>query len=896
MYSSRVTYACNDGYRLTGKPERICMANKQWSSSNPPVCVLLTCPTPPDIKNGVYHGSTFEVGSKVEFVCNEGYELIGDSTWTCLKFGKWDKSATPRCSPVKCPEPPLEENHLVLRGLDSDSGTVELSCEEGYVLHGARTLRCMPSQEWNDSFPVCKQVFCGPPPEVSFGDPSNAMSYFGSLVTYSCMNGFTLRKEASVRCQADGNWSKPYPQCIPMECPHPEEIPNGIVDVQGLMYLSTAIYSCKAGYELVGNSTVLCGQSGLWIGNLPVCHPVKCPAPKEIPSGSVGYSKLQFSQSITYSCQRGYRLQGSETLTCLENGQWDQEAPSCVQIYCPPPKPIKNGFVEGQESKFGVTIFYSCFPGFLLVGNNHLTCEERGWSSSEPTCAPADCGLPPHIDFGDYIKLKGSPIEDGTQLVVDSSFLHSSMVQYHCHSGYEVITGAVVLMCQEDGTWNGTAPTCAPAQCETPPNPEHGSVMVTHSELGSLVEYSCEEGYELHGQTVRQCISGSQWSDGAPRCVPISCGNPGGIANGEVTGNAFYFKAAIQYECHDGFSLQGVETRTCQVDGKWDSKAPWCKAVSCGRPVVSKDVLVRGDDYTFGKRLLFSCNLGFILQGAPTSVCLANGSWSETPPKCLQANCGQPPVIENGRVTGTDYSYNSMVRYQCDVGYVLTGNPSLICRGDGLWDDPPPRCDIVTCDPPEDISHGYLNGSSFNFDDVVEYICFPGYEIVGSPVLRCAAEGVWLGEVPECRPCVCSPPVLRYGTVLGRDHTCGASVWFRCDEGYKTLGPTEAACDKGGLWSPGVPICTRGRCSSPPPAVPNAVVQGSAGYSMDTVTYRCMPGYHLKGFPHLSCGRLGRWEEPNLACEPLSCGVPPLILNAETVGVVLTYGSKAQYR
>ncbi|XP_055055760.2 sushi, von Willebrand factor type A, EGF and pentraxin domain-containing protein 1 isoform X1 [Misgurnus anguillicaudatus] len=899
VYSSRVTYACNDGYRLTGKPERICMANKQWSNSNPPVCVLLTCPTPPDIGNGRYIGSTFEVGSKVEFVCSEGYELIGDSTWTCLKFGKWDKSIIPRCSPVKCPEPPLEENHLVLRGLDSDSGTVELSCEEGYILHGARTLRCTPSQEWNDSFPICKEVFCGPPPEVSFGDPSNTLSNFGSVVTYSCMNGFTLWKEASVRCQADGNWSTPYPQCIPVECPHPEEIPNGIVDVQGLMYLSTAIYSCKAGYDLVGNSTVLCGQSGFWIGGLPVCHPVKCAAPIEIPNGSVRYSRLQFSQSVIYSCQRGYRLQGPETLTCLENGQWDQNPPSCVQIYCSPPKPIDNGFVEGQDSKFGVTIFYSCFPGFLIVGNTHLTCEEHGWSSSEPLCAPADCGLPPHIDFGDYLKVQHLPIEDGTltgqQLPADNSFLHGSMAQYHCHSGYEV-SGDIVLMCQEDGTWNGTAPICAPAQCETPPSPEHGSVLVTHSDLGSLVEYSCEEGYELNGQTVRQCLSGQQWSDEAPRCMPISCGDPGGISNGEVIGNSFHFKAIIRYECHDGFSLQGVETRTCQVDGKWDNKAPWCKAVSCGRPVVSKDVLVRGDDYTFGKRLLFSCNLGFILQGAPTSVCLANGSWSETPPKCLQADCGQPPVIENGRVTGTDYGYNSMIRYQCDTGYILTGNPSLICRGDGLWDDPPPRCDIITCDPPEDISHGYLNGSSFNFDDVVEYICFPGYEVVGSPVLRCSADGMWLGEVPECRSCVCSPPVLRNGAVLGRDHTCGASVWFRCEEGYKTVGPTEAICDKGGLWSPGVPICTRGRCSSPPPAVPNAVIQGSTAQPIDTVTYRCRPGYNLKGSPNISCGRLGSWGEPNLNCEPVSCGVPPLIPNAETAGVVLTYGSKAQYR
>uniref|UniRef100_A0A8B9HTR2 Sushi, von Willebrand factor type A, EGF and pentraxin domain-containing protein 1 n=1 Tax=Astyanax mexicanus TaxID=7994 RepID=A0A8B9HTR2_ASTMX len=898
--STIMTYACNAGYRLTGKAERICMANKQWSNSDPPACVLLTCPTPPDIKHGLYSGSTtFEVGSKVEYMCDEGYELNGDAVWTCLKYGKWDKSKIPLCSPVQCQEPPLEDNHLVLRSLDSDSGTVELSCEDGYVLHGARTLRCTPSQEWNDSFPVCKQVSCGPPPDVSFGDPSSASFYFGSVITYSCMAGFTLRKEASVSCQADGSWSKPYPECIPVECPHPEEIPNGIVDVQGLMYLSTALYSCKPGYDLVGNSTVLCGQSGLWIGGVPACHPIECPPPKDIPNGSAKYSRLQFSRSVTYSCQRGYRLEGPETLTCLESGNWDKEVPSCQQIYCSPPKPIDNGFVEGRDHKFGVTIFYSCFPGFLLMGQNHLTCEEHGWSSSVPTCSPADCGLPPHIDFGDYFKIRDPSAElsggdnklAGQRSPTDTSFLHGTMVQYRCHSGYDM-NGGVVLGCQEDGIWNGTAPVCVPAECEAPPNPEHGLVKLTDTVLGSLVEYSCEEGYELEGQTVRQCVSGRQWNDEAPRCIPINCGDPGGISNGEVVGRSFYFKEVIHYECHAGFILQGSESRTCQMDGKWDGKAPLCRAVSCGHPVISNDVQVNGDSYTFGKRLVFSCNPGFILHGAATSVCLANSTWSESAPKCLPADCGRPPIIRNGHARGTNYGYNGKVTYECDVGYTLIGNPSLVCRGDGLWDDPPPRCDIVTCDPPEDISHGFLNGSSFNFDDLVEYICFPGYEIAGSPILRCTADGTWIGEVPQCRPCMCNPPVLKFGAVLGRDHTCGASIWFRCDEGYKTLGPTEAVCDKGGVWSPGVPICSRGRCSTPPPAVPNAVVTGGATTG-DTVTYGCRPGYSLRGHPNLSCGRLGRWGVPSLHCDPVSCGEPPPVPNAMIVGSAFTYGSKA---
>lgn len=904
VYNTKVTYSCNAGFRLKGKSDRICMANKKWSNIDPPVCELLTCPKPLEIQNGHYRGSLFVVGSKVEYFCDEGYELTGDVIWTCLKYGKWDKMVTPYCSPVQCLEPPLEENHLVLRSLDSNTGTVELSCEDGYILHGARTLRCTMSREWNDTFPVCKQVSCGLPPDVSFGDPSSPSTHFGSVVTYSCMAGFTLKKEAQVRCLADGQWSLPYPECIPVECPHPEEIQNGIVDVQGLMYLSTALYSCKPGYELVGNSTVLCGQNGHWIGGVPFCRPVECLPPKEIPNGSAKYSQLQFSRSVTYTCQRGYKLEGLETLTCLENGTWDNMVPSCKQIYCSPPTPIDNGFVEGRDHKFGAIIFYSCFPGFLLVGQNHLTCEEDGWSTSVPTCSPTDCGLPPHIDFGDYFKIQDPSaiheLSEGDSKLAkipspaDTSFLHGTMVQYHCHAGYETNV-VVTLVCQEDGKWNGTAPVCVPAKCETPPAPDHGSATVTDTALGRLVEYSCNEGYELDGPAMQQCVSERQWSNEAPRCVPVDCGDPGGIASGEVIGKYFYFKGVIHYECHAGFVLEGLENRTCQMDGKWDGKAPWCRAVSCGRPVVSKDVLMKGDDYTFGKRIFFSCNTGFILQGIHTSVCLANGTWSESAPRCISINCGRPPIIKNGHVTGSNYGYNGKVKYECNIGYTLTGNPTVICGSDGLWDSPPPRCDVVTCDPPEDISHGFVNGSSFNFEDVVEYICFPGYDIVGSPTLRCAADATWIGKVPQCQPCTCKGPVLKFGAVLGRDHTCGTSVWFRCDDGYKILGPTEAICDRGGVWSPGVPICSRGRCTAPPPAIPNAILLGGAA-TLDTVTYGCRPGYQLHGNPYLSCGRLGRWAVPSLQCEPVSCGRPPHVPYSEIVGSAFTYGSKAQYR
>ncbi|XP_019713979.1 sushi, von Willebrand factor type A, EGF and pentraxin domain-containing protein 1 isoform X2 [Hippocampus comes] len=892
-FNSKVIYACNAGYRLVGRPERVCQANRQWSDNDPPTCVLLTCDPPPKVAHGQYRGSDFQVGRKVEYFCDEGYELVGDAIWTCLKYGRWDKTRRPRCSPVQCPEPQLEENHLVLKGLDFETGTVELSCEAGYILEGPQILRCLASQEWNGTFPVCKQVLCGPLPDVSFGGPSSASAPFpfNSVVTYKCMDGFTLRKEDSVSCLSSGKWSHPYPECIPVECPQPVEISNGIVDVQGLMYLSKALYSCKTGYQLVGNATVLCGEKGLWIGGVPSCRPVECSPPKEIANGKAAFTKLQFGHSVTYSCRRGFRLQGPETLKCLASGEWSAEPSVCEQISCTPPQPIENGFVEGQDHSFGVTIFYSCFPGFQLIGQDHLTCEEFGWSSAVPLCVPSDCGLPPHIDFGDYVRAT----ESGGGSPRDLSFLHGTTIEYRCHKGYDLTT-PTRLACQEDGSWNGTAPSCVPAECVTPPSPEHGRVNVTDTSRGSTVTYTCEEGYELEGEPVRQCLSGQLWTDDAPVCRPVSCGDPGPVANGTARGGAFVYAQVVHYMCNPGFLLKGADSITCQADGKWTGPKPRCEFVSCGPPTLPSDITFKGQDFVYNEEIELMCQPGFLLQGKSVSVCQADGTWSHEALTCVAAHCEKPSPIPHGRILGSEFGFDSKVMYECEEGYAISGDPTRRCQSDGRWDKPAPRCEIVSCDPPEDISHGFLNGSTFNHDDVVEYVCFEGYVIVGDPVLRCSAQGFWIGTVPQCRPCVCALPLLKFGVVLGQERACGDRVHFRCDDGYRLLGPAHAVCEKGGVWSPGVPVCGRGRCTAAPPTVPNTVLQGGSAAFPDTVVYRCRPGYQPRGLPHLSCGRDGRWGEPRISCEPVSCGKPPDVAHSQVEGEAYTFPNRVTYR
>jgi hypothetical protein len=49
---------------------------------------------------------------------------------------------------------------------------------------------------------------------------------------------------------------------------------------------------------------------------------------------------------------------------------------------------------------------------------------------------------------------------------------------------------------------------------------------------------------------------------------------------------------------------------------------------------------------------------------------------------------------EHGRIL-TDlkhYRFGDMVRFMCDFGYVLEGNPSLLCTSAGQWNGSVPQC------------------------------------------------------------------------------------------------------------------------------------------------------------------------------------------------------------
>lgn len=924
IFESEVRYQCNPGYELVGSPVFVCQANRHWHSDSPLSCIPLHCERPPPIQNGYVKGDNFEVGSKVQFFCHEGYELIGDNSWTCQKSGKWNKKPNQKCVPVKCPDPPLLEHQLVLRELSTEVGVVTFSCKEGHALQGPSVLKCLPTQQWNDSFPLCKMVLCLPPPLIAFGVPAPVSAlHYGSTVEYFCVDGFFLQGEPTTSCQADGTWSSPLPECVPVECPQPEEIPNGIIDMHGLAYLSTALYTCKAGFQLVGNTTILCGEKGHWLGGTPTCKPIECPKPREILNGKFSYRNQRPGETLTYSCDPGFKLEGAKVLTCLERGNWDADAPSCSAIHCDPPQPIENGFVEGADYSYGSMVIYSCFPGFQMVGHAMHTCEESGWSSSIPACEPIDCGVPPQIDFGNYTKVEdvqgyfdqeddmmevpyltphphphlgamAQTWEDPTPATPPASFLHGTTVSYACHSGYELL-GNPVLTCQEDGTWSGSAPSCISIQCDLPVAPENGFLHVTETTMGSAVQYSCRPGHTLVGPDIRLCLQSKEWSGAAPRCEAIECNKPNPVTHGSVKGNNYTYLSMVYYECDPGYVLNGTERRTCQEDKNWDGSEPVCIPVDCGSPPISANGQVKGDEHTFQKEVEYACEVGFFLEGARSRVCLANGRWSGTTPTCVPVKCATPPPVANGVMDGLEYGFGKEVMFHCQEGYVLHGAAKLTCQSDGNWDAEFPLCKPMNCGPPENTSHGFPNGLSFYHGGHIQYQCFSGYKLHGSPSRRCLSNGSWSGSPPSCLPCRCFTPVIEGGTVNGTDFDCGKVAQIQCFKGFKLLGPSEITCEANGLWSSGFPRCEHTSCG-PLPAIPNAFINESGSSEENVVTYSCRPGYAIQGRADLICTETGGWSQPYPLCQPLSCGPPPSVANAVATGEAHTYESKVKLR
>ncbi|XP_049542444.1 uncharacterized protein LOC125955327 [Anopheles darlingi] len=178
---------------------------------------------------------------------------------------------------------------------------------------------------------------------------------------------------------------------------------------------------------------------------------------------------------------------------------------------------------------------------------------------------------------------------------------------------------------------------------------------------------------------------------------------------------------------------------------------------ACGRPEQPPNsTMLAPKGFDVGAVVEYSCDEGHLLVGPQQRTCLETGFYNEFPPVCRYIECGLPASIPHGYydlLNGT-VGYLSTVQYRCADGYEMVGRAVLTCDIDERWNGPPPRCELIECDPLPTL---FANGVVFApnqtvYGAVAEVRCNRDYVPDGVPAIRCTATGQWNHTLPACIP------------------------------------------------------------------------------------------------------------------------------------------------
>ncbi|XP_044588526.1 sushi, von Willebrand factor type A, EGF and pentraxin domain-containing protein 1 isoform X2 [Cotesia glomerata] len=594
---SVIQYVCPDGYMLIGNESRVCEVDGFWSGK-PPTCKYVDCGTLPELDNGevklVNKRTTY--GAIADYGCKDNYTLVGDTSRRCGDGGIWS-GHQPKCLFDWCPEPPEINGGLVIKTGKRAGSTATYTCQNGFILFGDNVLTCNVGGGWSGKGPQCKFIDCGAPAQIEYGEVNllNKTTTVGSITVYTCQDDYWLVGEARHECTKDGKWSHKAPSCELITCEEPE-VPDGSYVVgYDLNIHSTIEYHCEAGHLLNGEAKHVCQKNGEWSGLVPACEYIDCGKVLPVLNGAVDYvnETTHLGSEITYSCTKNYRLNGITRRYCLDNGQWSDATPKCEEIRCPEPILAEHGILS-------------------VTGNDRMY---------------------------------------GRTLVR-----------------------------------TGTA--------------ENSNTGATSYKIGALAKYRCERGYKVVGEPLSTCEDNGKWSGEVPQCIFVDCGKPDSILHGEytLTSNATYYGAAALYVCDSNYDLDGFARRLCLENGTWSSETPTCREIRCQDLEQVSPLSIQVSTHSIGGVALYSCPRGYYMEGNETRVCLQNGSWSGFIPACFAMDCKHPGSIENGRIIVVNGStlYGGAAEYHCLPLFERVGPFLRKCLDTGIWSGEEPRCEMIS--------------------------------------------------------------------------------------------------------------------------------------------------------------------------------------------------------
>ncbi|XP_011663142.2 sushi, von Willebrand factor type A, EGF and pentraxin domain-containing protein 1 [Strongylocentrotus purpuratus] len=701
----------------------------------------------------------------------------------------------------------------------------------------------------------------------------------------------------------------------------------------GAVLGSTCQVTCSLGYDLpdkMEHVELICGQSGggsntvgAWNENVPICQVARCEIQPSANSSVRGcpFEDASYGDQCEFACDDGYLTeQGLKraTRTCTADGIFSGEDLVCnASVSCLSGFRLDHGTVSPAECTnsdsripYDTPCNFLCNNGFLQHGSFAKTCTADGtWSDNrivycedhqEPTF---DEPCPRYIN----VNADRGALNTTVDFVIPSASDNSGNVTVKRIAG---LPGPNATFLEGTTTTSyvasdpsGNAGRCQidihvnVFRCRRPQAPSRGSLVnCTDPIYGSECSYTCNQGYELVGPSIRTCEltqgqAPASWDGEQPSCRPRTCPSlatpPLAVRSGchQEPPAEETFGTLCTFYCPYGFRGVGDHQKRCQADGTWSGSDFTCQAVACAPlGVVNGATITPADcqtDPTFGETCLLRCNTpGFQIQPRILSdtVCLGTGFWSRN---ITQASCVD---IEEPVFTACP---NDFIVYTPE-GELLT---------DITWDvqatdNDPTAATSIVCD----LEQGVMPEGDYAVECTASdpkgntQTCF--FEITV--------------RVRRCQPLY--PPV--FGNVVGScDNVWGSECEVECATGYFLVGPSLTHCNYTGQrmhWQrETTPFCDIVGCD--PLDLPlNINVYPATCTSMEKLyygtecTFFCHNGLTLEGAVHsVSCAADGEWDldagaidvtcVDEVAPTLTFCPGPISIIRTEVWGVEVTF-------
>lgn len=129
---------------------------------------------------------------------------------------------------------------------------------------------------------------------------------------------------------------------------------------------------------------------------------------------------------------------------------------------------------------------------------------------TRPECQPVPCNNLPSVNNGHIHQANKNTFKEELRVVCERGFTQALPTP---------------VVCQEDGEWSEVNVECLPVVCSL--FPSHNTVEVEYSQqdlrpgglrYGAVAEFSCRQGFSIHGAASSTCMEDGTWSRGLPQC------------------------------------------------------------------------------------------------------------------------------------------------------------------------------------------------------------------------------------------------------------------------------------------------------------------------------------------------------------------------------------------